>query len=760
MTNRSFRSIYTTVLLGVIFLLFVLSAVFTAFFLWEGRNIQEDELRKRGDFFASRTALLGELGVFSGNRELLLSLCGNVMSDSDIVEVSFYDKNGRLIAGKRSSGVIREWLGEEEMKTVGSRQGAMTGSDYKLYFFIAPVQTKLHSSELDLFSDMSGSDQVSTIGWTRVEMSGKIIALKNREMVQRSILIALVLTLAVAMMTYLFLKEQIRRPLKQLVAAVEEVGKGKLDQKIEVPVSNEIGILAEEFNRMAEALREREIELLRMAKAVEGANEGILISDTGDRVVYANPAFETMTKLERNEVLGSSLMSHMGCDRSGDHCKQFMEALEEGRPYSLETTITRKDGSSFLAEISISPIFNDRGEKIYTRLVERDITEKDRLEKSLMHSQKMEAVGTLAGGIAHDFNNILNGIIGYATLAMDSLKADGDKVQKHLTTIDSLGRRAAGLTQQLLGFARRGKYRSEPMSLNALAEEVAALLTETLDRRITIIKHLATALPLVKADANQLHQVVLNLCINARDAMPEGGMLTFKTDVILVDQNTAVKYKYEVNPGWYVQLAISDTGHGMEKETIERIFEPFFTTKEPGKGTGLGLAMVYGIIKNHGGFISVYSVPGMGTTFKIYLPRSEETLKTQIAGKEEKSMANETILVVDDEMFIRDMLEEMLTPFGYKVIAAGSGEECIKMLGAGQTSVDLVLMDLIMPGMGGKKAFENVKAMRPDIKVLISSGYGDEEDVRDILDTGAVGFVQKPYFRDQLIEGIRRALDA
>jgi len=758
--TRPFRSIYTTVLLGVIFLVFVLSAIITSFFLWEGRNIQEEELVKRGDFFASRTALLGELGVFSGNRELLLSLCGNVMSDADIVEVSFYDNNGRLITGKRSKGDIREQLSEEEMAMPANRKKSLPGNDAKHYLFMAPVQTKMHASELDLFNELPGSNQLSTIGWTRVEMSGKTIAMKNREMVRRSLLIAVVLTLAVVALTYLFLRGQIRRPLKQLVAAVEEMGQGKLDQKIEIPVSNEIGILAEEFNRMADALREREVQLLRLAKAVEGANEGILIADPQHRVVYVNPAFERMTLRERNEVLGSSLIEYIDCDKQGDHCEQFKAALEEGKPHILEITITRKDNSAFLAEISISPIFNEKGEKIYTRLVERDITEKDRLEKSLMHSQKMEAVGTLAGGIAHDFNNVLNGIIGYATLAMDSLKGDGSKAQKHLTTIDSLGRRAAGLTQQLLGFARRGKYRSEPLSLNLLADEVTALLSETLDRRINIVRHLAPELPLVKADGNQLHQVLLNLSLNARDAMPEGGTLTFKTDVILVDRKAADKYKYEVNPGWYVQLSISDTGHGMNKETVERIFEPFFTTKEPGKGTGLGLAMVYGIIKNHGGFISVYSVPGTGTTFKIYLPRAEETLKTHTVSKEEKRMANETILVVDDESFIRDMLEEMLTPFGYTVLAAESGEACLEMLTANQPPVDIVLMDLIMPGMGGKKAFAKIKEIYPGIRILISSGYGDEEDVRDILSSGASGFVQKPYFRDQLVEGIRRALDA
>ena len=377
-----------------------------------------------------------------------------------------------------------------------------------------------------------------------------------------------------------------------------------------------------------------------------------------------------------------------------------------------------------------------------------DVTQRKQLEMQLFESQKMESIGTLAGGIAHDFNNLLGGILGYASL----LLSDMPKNHPHyddVYTIAETAKRAADLTNRLLAFARGGKYQVTSIDINRSISDVIAILSHTIDRSITIETFLTEKIWSVRGDSQQLHQVILNICLNAVDAIKEGGRIAFATENIHLDEASARK-KLDLNPGDYVQVTISDNGVGMDEKTKSRIFEPFFTTKPAGEGTGLGLAMVYGIIKNHEGAINVDSERGKGTKLTLYLPRFiKEGVSSSgtPAGKQELKR----ILLVDDEKVIRHVGQRMLERGGYHVYLARNGIEAIDFYSKNKDQVDAVIMDLIMPEMGGHEAFRKIKEINPDAKIVLTSGYR-ATDQPELKKYGKVPFIQKPFQADILIQ--------
>jgi CheY-like chemotaxis protein len=329
---------------------------------------------------------------------------------------------------------------------------------------------------------------------------------------------------------------------------------------------------------------------------------------------------------------------------------------------------------------------------------------------------------------------------------------------KYVDTMESGAMRAAELTSQLLAFARGGKYETRPVNLNRIVDETLKLVDRTFDKSIEIATDLFSDLPTVEADAGQMQQALMNLCVNAGDAMPTGGLMVIRT---AVERGAGVyaEKQPDVDARDYVVISVSDNGIGMDTETSERIFEPFFTTKEEGKGTGLGLSMVYGVIKNHGGFVNVYSEPGHGATFRVYLPASDqpEALKTPEAvaphGK------NELVLVVDDEEPIRELAREILESYGYRVMLATDGADGVEKYRAGSGEISLVLLDMVMPRLGGQEAFLRMKEINPDVRTLLSTGYSQDGRAREILESGAIGFVQKPYRVAALLSAVRNALD-
>ena len=422
---------------------------------------------------------------------------------------------------------------------------------------------------------------------------------------------------------------------------------------------------------------------------------------------------------------------------------------------------------------TVSPLYDDEGNIAGTIGIAIDVTERRRLEQQLQQAQRLEAVGQLAAGVAHDFNNILTAILGNANLARLTAPAS---IQPLLAEIERGARRAAQLTKQLLAFAQRSAIYMAPVDVNAVVREVVSFLRETIDRRIDLVTELADGLPAVQADATQLHQVLVNLILNARDALlplleeahPRETVgrpliISVTTDFVHVEQ-VPPHSLLNASPGDYVRITVHDTGIGMDKGTLEHIFEPFFSTKGPGKGTGLGLATVYGIIAQHKGWINVYSEPGTGTAFRIYLPAAPATATIPApapAATEERPTGRETILVVDDEDSILSLLQRSLPAYGYRILTAQDGAEALEIYRRQGNEIDLVLLDLSMPGMSGREVLAQLLEIAPQARVLIASGYvAGHQAVQGLLEAGARGYVSKPYQLDELLRAIRQTLDA
>lgn len=387
--------------------------------------------------------------------------------------------------------------------------------------------------------------------------------------------------------------------------------------------------------------------------------------------------------------------------------------------------------------------------------VARDINYRKHLESQLRHARKMESIGTLAGGIAHDFNNILMGIQGYASLMLYDIRDRSDQNYVRLTNIEQYVQSGAELTRQLLGFARAGKYQMRPTNLNRLIERSASMFGRT-RKEIDIHWRLQRDLWSANVDSGQIEQVLINLYVNAWQAMPGGGLLDIVTENVSFSQAQA--RKVGLKPGNYVMISVSDNGIGMDENTCRRVFDPFFTTKEKGRGTGLGLASAYGIVQNHGGSIQVNSKSGQGSRFVIYLPATQQdAVEIQIENHEVQTGSG-VVLLVDDEQSIVDSTREMLKNMGYNVITANSGTEAMQKLEQHKHEIDLMLLDMIMPGMGGNETFVKVKQIKPDLKVLLCSGYSIDGQAREILDCGCDDFIQKPYNLDQLSQKVRELL--
>ncbi len=396
---------------------------------------------------------------------------------------------------------------------------------------------------------------------------------------------------------------------------------------------------------------------------------------------------------------------------------------------------------------------------VFANTLERQRAEESRaqLESQLRQSQKMEAIGTLAGGVAHDFNNLLTGILGYASFLREAVGGD-PAVRRAVAVIESAAERAADLTRQLLGFARRGEVRRAPVRIHGLIQDVVELLERTIDKRIAIALKLAAPADLILGDPGQMGQVVLNLAVNARDAMPDGGRLVLSTRQVEMRPEDAHLYP-ELSPGAYLELSVEDTGLGIARHVQARIFEPFFTTKGPGKGSGMGLAVVYGILRGHGGSIRVESEENAGATFRIFLPLAEEQAEdARPRQRDEPITGTGGVLVVDDEPIVRSTAGELLRNLGYSVIVASDGAEALEAFVAHRTSIDVVLLDLVMPGMDGRECLTRLREIDPNVRVVLSSGWGFEDFAHDLASAGIAGFVRKPYQIAQLSRIVAQAL--
>jgi signal transduction histidine kinase/ActR/RegA family two-component response regulator len=434
------------------------------------------------------------------------------------------------------------------------------------------------------------------------------------------------------------------------------------------------------------------------------------------------------------------------------------QTLESGLVWSGRFINKKKGGTLFEEEATISPIKDESGAVVSYVGVKRDVTKEVSLQKQLLQAQKMEAIGTLAGGIAHDFNNLLQVTLGYSELLM-SERAEDDPSYGDLHKIHQAAISGADLVKRLLTFSRKVEPKPVPMSLNQQVNHVEKMLSRTIPKMIDIRLELEPDTQRISADPALIEQVLMNLALNARDAMPDGGILTIMTQNVTLDEQFCEMYPGS-KPGEYVLLSVSDTGHGMDNATIEHVFEPFYTTKELGRGTGLGLAMVYGIVKQHNGYIRCQSSLGIGTTFKIYLPVIPE--ETELETPSEMTIlpsGTETILLVDDEEGVRDLGKRILERSGYTVLTAANGREGLDTYGERKREISLVILDLIMPEMGGKQCLNELLKIDPKVKILIASGYSADGEAEETLETNAQGFIAKPYNLKEVLHTVRRVLD-
>jgi PAS domain S-box-containing protein len=504
--------------------------------------------------------------------------------------------------------------------------------------------------------------------------------------------------------------------------------------------------------------KKSELALRRLATAVEQAEEAIVITDRTGTIHYINPAFEKITGYSRDEALGGkpSIL------KSGEHDEEFYRNLwntiTQGKVWKGRFVNRRKDGSLYREDATISPVRDRSGSIVNFVAVKRDVTQELALQEQLLHAQKMEAIGTLAGGIAHDFNNILQVTLGFSELLL-SERTEQDPEYADLQKIVQSARSGADLVQRILTFSRRIETKPIPLNINRHVRQTKEILRRTIPRMIDIELDLSDDVAEINADPNQLEQVLMNLAVNARDAMPDGGKLIIKTENVHLDE-AYCRTHAGVKPGKYVALTISDNGHGMGRQTLEHIFEPFYTTKEIGRGTGLGLAIVYGIVQQHGGHITCESKPGRGTKFQIYLPALEiEQLQDVSETAEMPAFGTETVLLVDDEDLVRDLGERILTRNGYTVLTAGNGREALDLYKGQKDRIHLVILDLIMPEMGGKQCLEKILKIDPKVKVLVASGHSGDLPTRESLEIGAKGFVAKPFKVKDLLQEVRKVLD-
>ena len=453
---------------------------------------------------------------------------------------------------------------------------------------------------------------------------------------------------------------------------------------------------------------------------------------------------------EEFETIGSIAELHV---RPEERPKIVNEIMSKGF-INDEFEYRHKDGQNIWIKLHTRKTKNKEGFIILEGLME-DVTAVKDMKAQLQQAQKMEAIGTLAGGIAHDFNNLLMGIQGRTSIMLMGKDSSHPDLE-HLRGIENYIGNAVTLTRQLLGFARGGKYEVKPTDLNELVQKETRMFGRT-KKEIAIHERYEKNLWSVEIDRGQIQQVLLNLHVNAWQAMPGGGDLYLETENVTLDENYIKPFSVE--PGRYVKLSITDTGVGMDKATQERIFDPFFTTKEMGRGTGLGLASAYGIIKNHSGFINVYSEKGHGSTFSIYLPASDEELIEANKTAKDISRGFETVLFVDDEGMITEIAEDLLKLLGYKVLIARSGKKAVEIYEENGELIDIVILDMIMPSMSGGDTYDRLKEMNPDVKVLLSSGYSINGQATEILGRGCKGFIQKPFKMKEISQKLREILD-
>jgi len=577
-------------------------------------------------------------------------------------------------------------------------------------------------------------------------------------------LVALLVILAALLAAHFLLK-----PIATLTEMANQVKAGNWQISVQLDSRDEIGILANTLNLMAERVRETmqglETEmaerkmaqkaLQRLVTAIEQSADCIVITDTEGVIEYVNPAFESVTGYSMNEALGQTCRILRSGKQSPEVYQQLWETIKQDKIWRGRLINRKKDGTLYEQETTISPVFDPARTMMGFVAINRDITEQIKLETQLRQSQKMEAIGHLAGGVAHDFNNLLQGIRGYTEMALLDLPAIA-MVREHLDHVIKAEERATSLVRQLLAFSRKQLLEMNCLDLNRVVADLLNLLLRLIGERIEVVFHPQPELKTINADAGQLEQILVNLCINARDAMPKGGRICIETQNIVLDSQFCQQHPWG-REGEFVLLTVADNGTGIPPEIREHIFEPFFTTKEV--GTGLGLATVYGIVKQHEGFITVNSEPGQGTLFKIYLPAFEGVASITLPATVEANVSggNETVLLAEDDELVRGMAIKILEKAGYHLLVAADGEQALNLFDQHWSEIHIVVLDVVMPKLDGPAVFEQIRKKAPNLPVLFCSGYS-RNAAENFGTAPGIEMLQKPYPPKEMLLKIRQML--
>lgn len=507
---------------------------------------------------------------------------------------------------------------------------------------------------------------------------------------------------------------------------------------------------------LEERIAERTRELNKLSQAVEQSPVSIIITDTNGIVEFVNSKFIQLSGFTFDEAFGTTPSILKPETTSPEVHTTIWSTITSGNVWEGEFLNTKKNGETYSERATISPIRDKEGVISHYLAIQEDITERKLLEQQLLQSQKMESIGRLAGGVAHDFNNMLGVIQGCTQLALRKVP-EGDKLWTFLNQISEATRRSIEITRQLLAFSRKQIVSPKPLDINAHIIETQATLGRLVGEDIVVTFNLAEDIGTIKMDPSQLDQILMNLAANARDAMTNGGYLTLETANISIDE-TYSRYHPESSPGEYVRLTVSDNGPGIDRQTLAHIFEPFFTTKGAGKGTGLGLSTVYGILRQNGGFVNVYSEPGHGTTFQLYFPRFSGTITIESKISEDVASESGTVLLVEDDKMMRDMAIQLMEQIGYTVIQAKSPREAIATCKSEDTHIDIILTDVVMPELNGKEMIDIIKSLRPGIKVLFMSGYTPDFVAQHGVVNEGTHFIQKPFTMKTLSDKIKKVL--
>lgn len=731
-------SLQTKVSVFITLLIVVISALSTYLFTTRYKQSMERGKIERGTALSYALSKAAGEGLLNENLDLLKK-ASSVVKAPDVILAQVYLSIWEAVDAY-PLGKLKEQpdpRAVEHFKNSGEPFSLKIKNGYDFY---TPVYFRA-----------SESSSPAIIGFARLVLSSAAIQKEIQMLIIRNIIVSAVITLLAIVFINVLIRSLVIKPVMTLHDSVSLFRAGILPEA-EIPAksSDEIADLSREFYRMCRTIKEEEARLVESDKRIrslfERVEHAVFRLDKNGVIIEKNRRF---IELFGNVTwLCDMLMEDL------DAAECLARVVSEKNMH-LEKKAVGKKGEELVVSLALYPDTDGSGKITGFDGYLIDITEKKTLEERLIRSQKMEAVGTLAGGMAHDFNNLLTAILGYAEIIQMKSK-EGDPFHRPATIIYDAAKRGADLSKMILSATRKEKIETRPVNINDILRKSIELLKRSIPKNIEIVTILADDIPHVNADPSQLQQVIMNLAVNARDAMPDGGKLLLETSEAGKEKNTAVLQRVSSD---FVKLSISDTGKGISKETQKRIFDPFFTTKDMGKGTGLGLYIVHSIINNHGGYINLYSEPLKGTKFNLYLPTTESMDNEKTLEAEDLQGAG-TVLVIDDEYIVRELCRDLLEPLGYTVLLAEDGNSGIKAFREMKDAISLVILDMVMPGMGGAEVYQALRAIRKDVAVLLCSGYSENglAGIDNLMKQGTSGFIGKPFSRRTIAHAVKDVL--